>query len=159
MADVSMNFWGDVSIEKMFDIHDNQKVVICSNGERAEEKPAGGSPGPHKKGLFADKAAADREKERFLSYLNDHKMGNRVLSCSKDDTLNDIVTCFVIQWIKLGYAQPEPSGYSIFRFLTEECGLANGVTDKSFANKIGERIRKRIYTIQTWRNIGEYFQA
>ena len=31
MADIKMNFNGDVSIEKMFDIHDNQQVAIYNN--------------------------------------------------------------------------------------------------------------------------------
>lgn len=31
MANIKMDFWGDVKIEKMFDIHDNDKVVICTS--------------------------------------------------------------------------------------------------------------------------------
>ena len=31
MADIKMDFNGNVNIEKMFDIHDNQKVTINNN--------------------------------------------------------------------------------------------------------------------------------
>ena len=31
MADIKMDFNGDVSIDKMFDIHDNQQVAIYNN--------------------------------------------------------------------------------------------------------------------------------
>ena len=30
-ANIKMDFWGDVTIEKMFDIHDNDNVVICTS--------------------------------------------------------------------------------------------------------------------------------
>lgn len=30
-TNIKMDFWGDVTIEKMFDIHDNDKVVICTS--------------------------------------------------------------------------------------------------------------------------------
>lgn len=39
MADIKMDFWGDVKIEKMFDIHDNDKVVICTSpADKNKEK-------------------------------------------------------------------------------------------------------------------------
>lgn len=159
MADIKMDFWGNVSIGTMFDIHDNEKVIICTNADHQEEKPKGGQPGPPKKKLFPDKMTANREKERFRHYLSDHKMGNRSLTCQKDDTLNDIVTCFLIKWADLGHVKPEPSGYSVFRFLTEECGLTSGVEEKSYGNEIRERLREKNYTPETWRNVSACFQA
>lgn len=31
MTNIKMEFWGEVNIEKMFDIHDNDKVVVCAS--------------------------------------------------------------------------------------------------------------------------------
>lgn len=38
MADIKMDFNGDVSIEKMFDIHNNQQVTIYNNNTESKEK-------------------------------------------------------------------------------------------------------------------------
>lgn len=38
MADIKMNFNGDVSIDKMFDIHDNQQVAIYNNSNNGKKK-------------------------------------------------------------------------------------------------------------------------
>lgn len=38
MADIKMNFNGDVSIDKMFDIHDNQQVKVYNNSNREDKK-------------------------------------------------------------------------------------------------------------------------
>lgn len=38
MADIKMDFNGDVSIEKMFDIHDNQQVTIYNNSNTGEKE-------------------------------------------------------------------------------------------------------------------------
>lgn len=37
MADIKMNFNGNVNIEKMFDIHDNQKVTINNSNTGKKE--------------------------------------------------------------------------------------------------------------------------
>lgn len=39
MADIKMDFWGDVKIERMFDIHDNDNVVICSSAQADNNSP------------------------------------------------------------------------------------------------------------------------
>lgn len=38
MADIKMDFNGDVSIEKMFDIHDNQQVAIYNNSNTGKKE-------------------------------------------------------------------------------------------------------------------------
>ena len=38
MADIKMNFNGDVSIDKMFDIHDNQQVAIYNNSNNGKKE-------------------------------------------------------------------------------------------------------------------------
>ena len=70
-----------------------------------------------------NKKARNEEKQRFMRYLNDHNMSSRKLTCKKNDTLNDVVTCFVIKWQDEGLTAESPSGGAIFRFLTDECNL------------------------------------
>lgn len=38
MADIKMDFNGNVSIEKMFDIHDNQQVKVYNNNNKEDKK-------------------------------------------------------------------------------------------------------------------------
>lgn len=38
MADIKMNFNGNVSIDKMFDIHDNQQVKVYNNSNKEDKK-------------------------------------------------------------------------------------------------------------------------
>ena len=40
MSNIKIDFWGEVNIEKMFDIHDNQKVEIyaCGTGNNNENQ-------------------------------------------------------------------------------------------------------------------------
>ena len=38
MADIKMDFNGDVSIEKMFDIHNNQQVTIYNNSNTGKKE-------------------------------------------------------------------------------------------------------------------------
>lgn len=38
MTDIKMDFNGDVSIEKMFDIHDNQQVKVYNNSNKEDKK-------------------------------------------------------------------------------------------------------------------------
>ena len=160
MDNIKMDFWGEVKIEKMFDIHDNQKVVICTNGGDNHSKDET-SPKNHcgrpKESLFIDDETKIREKERLNSYLPEHKMSKRSLTCNQNDTLNDVVTCFLMKWIDLGYATPSFSGGAVFRFLTETCGLQSEVTDKSYGNEIKERLRKKNYTFETMRKVNSFF--
>ena len=113
--------------------------------------------GPRKQSLFTDKKARNEEKQRFMRYLSDHKMSGRKLTCEKNDTLNDVVTCFVIKWQDKGLTAREPSGGAIFRFLTEECDLQSEVTGQSYSNKIKERLREKNYTAETWKKVNPYF--
>ena len=171
-TNIKMDFWGDVTIEKMFDIHDNDNVVICTSPadskkppEQAEENDVKHAQrGPRKQSLFTsnkpneeNKKARNEEKQRFMRYLNDHNMSSRKLTCKKNDTLNDVVTCFVIKWQDKGLTAESPSGGAIFRFLTDECNLQSDVTEQSYSNEIKERLRKENYTVETMKNVNSVF--
>lgn len=115
--------------------------------------------GPRKQSLFTDKKTRNEEKQRFMRYLNDHNMSGRKLTCKKNDTLNDVVTCFVIKWQDKGLTAGEPSGGAIFRFLTDECNLQSDVTEQSYSNEIKERLRSKNYTAETRKKVNPYFNS
>ena len=154
-----MNFWGNVNIENMFDIHDNQNVNFF--GSKAEGEPSREEEkhprGPKKQQLFVSPQTAETEKRRLLQYLGEHKMMNRPLTCRKDDTLNDIITCFLMKWKDLQVTASDASGGAIFRFLTETCGLKTEVTEKSYSNEINERQKERCYTMVTMLQVNDCF--
>ena len=99
----------------------------------------------------------NRERDRFLRYLSEHKLTSRSLTCKKDDTLNDVVTCFIHEWRDKGWTAREPSGGAIFRFLTEECGLETEVSGDSYSNKIKERLKNKNYSIKILKTVKEMF--
>lgn len=175
MSNIKVDFWGEVNIEKMFDIHDNQKVEIYTSGAggnndnkskasdngTAERKP---SPGPRKQFLFIDGrvtvenvSVRNREKDRFLCYLSDHKMSMRRLVTNKSDGLNKVVLCFLMIWREKGLTVQQPSGGAVFRFLTEDCGLKTDVTEASYSNKIKEWMRGNDYDVTTYQGVKTRF--
>lgn len=99
----------------------------------------------------------ERETRRFLRCLSEHDLKSRKLTCKKDDFLNDVVTCFIIEWRDKGLIAREPSGGAIFRFLTEECHLKTDVEESSYSNKIKERLQNKDYSIQTLKMVKKYF--
>jgi hypothetical protein len=120
--------------------------------------------GPGKQFLFVgDKPTEEnitvrnREKDRFIRYLSEHKMGSRQLVCDKKDTLNDIVTCFLTVWMEKGITSSSPSGGAVFRFLTDECGMKSTVTERSYSNEIKERIKNKDYDVRTMQDVRKCF--
>lgn len=88
-----------------------------------------------------------RERDRFMKYLSLHKMGNRELTTTKDDTLNSIVACFLIVWRDNGWIAKDFSGNAVHRFLHEECGIRSGISEQSYANKIVKWVKDKSYSI------------
>ena len=121
--------------------------------------------GPQKQFLFIDGKPSvenvkvrNREKERFLRYLSEHNIKSRKLNCTRKDILNDIVTCFLINWHEKGMLAETPSGGAVFRFLTEECNIQTEVTEQSYSNEIKERLNKKIYTTGTLQKVNQCFK-
>ena len=134
--------------------------------KQAEESPNGRTSqrGPRKQCLFTggkqteeDGKVKNEEKQRFMRYLSEHNLKSRKLTCVKTDTLNDVVTCFVIRWRDMGLTAKEPSGGAIFRFLTEECNLQTEVAEQSYSNEIKERLRNKDFTVGTMQRVNQYF--
>ena len=118
----------------------------------AEEEASTPSPrGPRKQFLFIDGkptvenvAVRQREKERFCRYLSDHKLGSRLLTCLKQDTLNKVVICFLKEWREREWIAEKPSGVAVFRFLTEVCELQSELHPSSYGNKISNWLEQPV---------------
>lgn len=111
------------------------------------EKPRG----PHKKYLFVldgidtkeNETVKMLEKERFCAYLSRHCLKGHKLVCTKDDTLNKTIVCFLLKWMERGLTADKPSGSAVFRFLTEDCGIVSEVLDRAYANRVSGWIKDK----------------
>lgn len=83
------------------------------------------------------------EKRRFLHYLSKHSLDGRMLVSTRDDAINKAVVCFVRIWKEQELTASKPSGRSIFRFLTQDCGLKTEITIESYANKMNEWLKEK----------------
>lgn len=155
-----LNINGNISMEQLVQI---TKGFLM---DEVDEKPnqQNTSPGPRKQFLFIDGRATvenagvkNREKERFLGYLSDHKMSGRWLVTEKSDGLNKAVVCFLRLWCEKGLTAKQPSGGAVFRFLTEDCGLKTDVTEASYSNKIKEWLRRNDYDVTTYQGVKTCF--
>ena len=155
-----LNINGNISMEQLMQI---TKGFLM---DEVDEKPnqQNSSPGPRKQFLFIDGRATvenvsvrNREKDRFLCYLSDHKMGSRRLVAVKGDGLNKVVVCFLRLWREKGLTAKQPSGGAVFRFLTEDCGLKTDVTEASYSNKIKEWLRRNDYDVTTYQGVKTCF--
>lgn len=104
--------------------------------------------------LFKSGDFARKEKERLLSFLSQHHLGGRFLCCERGDRLIEVVVCFVVAWRERKLlAYDDPSGGSIFRFLTKDCNLKTRVELRSFANKIKQFLAEKIYKPTTMQQV------
>lgn len=156
-----------VSLGTHADIEDAECIDAADAPiEKGTASTASTARGPRKRVLFEDKethkentAVKNREKERFVHYLSEHRLKSRQLVCTKDDTLNQTVVCFLKLWIEHGIIGEHPSGAAVFRFLTEECGITSSVTERSYGNEMSERLKniKTEYDTETLRKVKKCF--
>ena len=99
-----------------------------------------------------------REKYRFMQYMKKHDLSSRSLCCNKKDTVNDILTCFIMQWREKKLVAENPSGGAIFRFMTDDCGFSSEVTLESYSNEMRERIKNKEFNIKTYKSVLEWFK-
>lgn len=127
------------------------------------EKPRG----PRKKFLFAldgidtkeDEAVKLIEKNRLCTYLSRHCLKSRKLVCTKDDTLNKTIVCFLLKWKEKELIAEDPSGGAIFRFLTEDCGIVSEVQERAYGNRVKEWMKdKNNYDTEVMLMVKEAFK-
>lgn len=132
------------------EVVEDAEVVEMTNAE-AKNADSNTPRGPRKKFLFAldgidtkeDETVKRREKERFCKYLSKHCLKNRQLVCTKNDTLNKTIVCFLLKWMEKGLTAEAPSSGAIFRFLTEDCGIVSEVQEKAYCNRMKEWIKDK----------------
>lgn len=147
-----------------------------ANSERGEKDlPEKRTPGPHKQFLFIEGDASweeqgkrrdpsrenavvrRRERDRLTQYLRDHKLGNRELTCTQGDTLNDVVACFLVEWQRRKLIADDFAGTAVWRFLTEECGMKSAVTSKAYGKEIKEWMRKKSFSYAMLKQVSTVF--
>lgn len=97
------------------------------------------------------------EKRRFLHYLSKHSLDGRMLVSTRDDAINKAVVCFVRIWKEQELTASKPSGRSIFRFLTQDCGLKTEITIESYANKMNEWLKEKQQDVLTMEEVKRCF--
>lgn len=97
------------------------------------------------------------EKRRFLHYLSKHSLDGRMLVSTRDDAINKAVVCFVRIWKEQELTASKPSGRSIFRFLTQDCGLKTEITIESYANKMNEWLKGKQQDVLTMAEVKRCF--
>lgn len=97
------------------------------------------------------------EKRRFLHYLSKHSLDGRMLVSTRDDAINKAVVCFVRIWKEQELTASKPSGRSIFRFLTQDCGLKTQITIESYANKMNEWLKEKQQDVLTMEEVKRCF--
>lgn len=97
------------------------------------------------------------EKRRFLHYLSKHSLDGRMLVSTRDDAINKAVVCFVRIWKDQELTASKPSGRSIFRFLTQDCGLKTEITIESYANKMNEWLKEKQQDVLTMEEVKRCF--
>lgn len=97
------------------------------------------------------------EKRRFLHYLSKHSLDGRMLVSTRDDAINKAVVCFVRIWKDQELTASKPSGRSIFRFLTQDCGLKTEITIESYANKMNEWLKGKQQDVLTMEEVKRCF--
>ena len=98
-----------------------------------------------------------RERDRFLSYLKEHGLSNRELTCIQGDTLNNVVACFLVEWQHRGLIAQNFAGTSVWRFLTEECDVKSTVTPNAYSKEIREWVDEKLFNVKTQKIVRDFF--
>lgn len=160
-AGSSMN--GDVYIT---DCTINQAMPQDDGQEGNAITPNPAPRGPKNKFLFwlngneheENVGVRNREKQRFLQYLAEHKMGGRSVTTTQGDAMNSIIVSFLIEWEKRGYISPQFGGAAVWRFLKNDCELQMEPTEKSYANKIRPWVKHKLCDAETLAKVEDFMR-
>ena len=104
-----------------------------------------------------DLTRTQEERNRFLNFLTDHKIGSRLLDSSHDNPVLKAVVCFCVKWRRLRYIEHNYSPSAVVRFLTQHCEIRrNEVSEKAIANTLGLMI-KNGYDKLLYEDVSDYF--
>ena len=154
------NVGGEIQTQNNQIANDLRKQTAHVGGEAEETASTtrGKGRGGRQRPLFKDHSTLLRERARFLDFLRSHHLCGRSLTCKRDDFFNDVTVCSLHTWREENVlAEDTPTGGSVYRFLTADCGLRSGVTEKSFSNKIKLHYKTKHYTQDTLRQVRAFF--
>ncbi len=108
------------------------------------------------KKLFKTEREKSQKVRQLKGYLSQHKLGSNKLVTDQGDTLFLTVKCFVAVWKDEGLLVEDFSGRSVFRLLTEDCGVVPGVAKKTFGNKFPKDITCKDCDLLTLKSVRDY---
>lgn len=108
-----------------------------SKGKKAEQTSA---RGPKETTVFRDEETAQCETERFLSFINKHKMREDDVDAAWDNRVNQVAVCFYRIWKEKNMLMAKAGGTSLSRFIIN-CGLSISVKEKAHGNALNRMIQ------------------
>ena len=123
-----------------------QPPSSASSAESSESSTS--KRGRKVKPLFADDKGVEdiqrkeEERNRFLNYLKDHDLSQRLLDTSKENLIHKAIVCFCKKWKQLRYIKGDISASAVFRVLTVTCGLhCNTVEERGISNVLAQMLK------------------
>lgn len=106
---------------------------------------------------FENVECTKKEKERFMRYVSDHKLGKILIDSSQDNPILKAIVCFYAKWKSLKLTSAKCSPTAILRFLSDICGLKYDTIEvKSISNTIGRMVRNG-YDKSIFYDVCDYF--
>lgn len=129
--------------------------------------PAPASAPGRRKALFAKDGAPyvedldvrRREGRRLKDFLKAHHLSERRLTTQIDDVLNAYIAEFVHRWQACRLVAERVPSAALFRFLTEEVGLATDVGLSTFTGKIYKTVISVEVDVRLRQAVAEAFRA
>lgn len=108
------------------------------------------------KGL-EDIQRTEEERNRFINYLKDHDLSQRLLDSSKENLIHKAIVCFCKKWKQLRYIKGDISASAVFRFLTVTCELhCDTVEERGISNVLAQMLKSK-EDQSTYYDVKDYF--
>lgn len=107
--------------------------------EAENETKMSSTRGPKETTLFKNKETGKRERQRFLTFISNHKLKEEDVDSSEDNRINQIAVCFYRLWITNNCLQANAGGTALSRFI-KECGLSITAKEKAHSNALNRMI-------------------
>jgi hypothetical protein len=142
--------WPKIKLWKTyFDTMEPEDIEHFENGlfhgfddllaEWNQEAEQSSTRGPKETTVFKDSETAEREKERFISFINRHKMSEDDVDAAWDNRVNQVAVCFYRVWKEKKMLTTKAGGTSLSRFIID-CGLSISVKEKAHGNALNRMI-------------------
>ena len=103
-----------------------------------------------------DLKTTEEEANRFINYLKDHNLSQRLLDSSKDNPISKAIISFCYIWKRNRY-QLNLSASAVLRFLTQSCGIQCDSVDQRAISNVLSRMLKANMDKETYYDVQNYF--